>query len=96
MSWKSVTFTGQDIRDGKVMRLQEQFAEIFMRAGAPAAAVMYGSGTVLRDGDICYFTPAAADLAPKLLQMYGAVDCAAPDVRFLPVLVKNSTGGDSD
>jgi hypothetical protein len=95
MSWKSVTFTSQDIRDSKAMRLQEEFAKIFMLRGAPAAAVMYG-GADVRNRDICYFTPAAADLAPKLLQSYGAVDCTEPDVRSLAVLVKNSTGGDSD
>jgi len=95
MSWKRVTLTNQDIMASKHMRLQDEFAKIFMLKGAPAAAVMYGAMKV-RDRGNYYFTPAAAAFAGNLLHSYGAVDCEEPDVRSLATLVKNSTGGDSD
>jgi hypothetical protein len=90
MPWKKVTLTREEIMASKHMRLQEEFTKIFMLKGAPAAAAMYCT-MGQRDRGNYYFTPAAATLARNLLRSFRAVDCAAPDVRSLAVLVKNST-----
>ena len=87
MSWKCVIFSPQGIAAGRKAALQNAFASLWMAAGAPPDAAMYGAKSV-RDGR-CFFTPAAGKLAGPLLQNYGAVDCAEPDLRALIVLVKN-------
>lgn len=89
MSWKKIVIASGAHEAITASRLQDEFVEIWMAAGAPPEAVMYGGMGVRQENDH-YFTPAAAALAGALLARYGAVDCDEPDVTGLAILVKNS------
>ena len=88
MGWMCVTYSPQEAAAGRLSQIQEAFAKVWIAAGAPPDAAMYGSESV-RDHR-CFFTPGAASLAPALLLSFGAVDCAEPDIRNLPVLLRNA------
>lgn len=86
MPWMCVVFSPSEAAASQDA-LQEAFARVWMAAGAPPDAVMYG-GYSVRDNR-CYFTPAAVTLARPLLLSFAAVDCPAPDTQRLTVLVRN-------
>jgi hypothetical protein len=83
MPWMGVTLSAA----GRLGELQEAFEKIWIAAGAPPDAAMYG-GESARDNR-CFFTPAAVTLAQPLLSKWGAVNCPPPDTRKLIVLVRN-------
>jgi len=90
MPWQSVAFSGLDV-PMKLSRLQSDFAEVHTLAGAPRKAKMYCSQGV-EDSTTAYFSPEAVTLAQLLLKLHGAVDCVAPNIGNLNLLVANSGG----
>ena len=95
MTWMRVTFSDQEITAYTYMELQKRFFVEFAAAGTPASAAMYGSWKKCDKGNY-YFTPAAGRLASTLLERYGGVPCAKPDLRELSVLVGVAAGIDED
>jgi hypothetical protein len=93
-SWMCITLSVSEAAMGRQSVIQDAFANVWIAAGAPPDAAMYG-GKLPQD-NCCFFTPAAVTLARPLLLSFGAVDCPSPDIRTLNVLVKNegSPGGD--
>jgi hypothetical protein len=93
-SWMCITLSVSEAAAGRQSAIQDAFANVWIAAGAPPDAAMYG-GKSARDNR-CFFTPGAVTLARPLLLSFGAVDCPEPDVRTLIVLVRNSgsPGGD--
>lgn len=87
MNWMCVTLTENEAARGGQGALQNAFARVWMAAGAPPDAVMYG-GRSARDNR-CFFTSAAVVVARPLLLSSGGVDCLEADTRNLIVLVKN-------
>src|ERR1700735_1331706 len=88
--WKKVTLIAKDVTAGKNFQLQNEFTAIWMAAGAPSNAAMYGDMVLHDDLYRFYFTPAAVMLALPLLERFGAQDCPEPDVKQLAVHVRNS------
>jgi hypothetical protein len=93
-SWMRITLSISEAAAGRQSAIQDAFAKLWLAAGAPPDAAMYG-GKLPRDND-CFFTPAAVTLARPLLLSLGAVNCAPPDVRTLNVLVRNEGSPGSD
>lgn len=82
--WYKITLSINDVATGKAITLQEQFTNLFMRAGAPKDAGMCKSADVMTN--VYYFSPTAAMLAFPLIAAYGGEECPAParsDVRML-------------
>src|SRR5688572_7794101 len=93
MQWMKVNLSQDDVASGKIMQIQEAFAAIFISAGGPPEAAMFGRSRVdaalLGDGfdadadgdngyQTLYFSPAAAQLAQKLIFQYGGILCDQP------------------
>lgn len=91
--WKVVVMTSADISAHKHQHLQDAYAALFVAAGAPPAAIMFGEKSMAGATFSYYFNPSAAQLAASLLAQYGAVDCPAPDPTQLAVHVANRGGG---
>jgi hypothetical protein len=53
-------------------------------------------GREVEDSNTAYFTPEAVMMAESLLKLHKAIDCAAPDIRTLNLLVANSGRQGSD
>jgi hypothetical protein len=89
MTWKMIALGDGPSSVSTASRLQDEFADLFMSAGAPPEVVMYG-GKEESDWNNYYFTPTASVLADTLLGAYGAVDCQPPKIANLVVMVMNS------
>ncbi len=89
MSWKIVTLTndGNGIANGS--KLQDEFVKIFIAAGAPTNATMYGNKSIIEENSY-WFSPGAVEIASPLLELFGAKECEAPDIQRLALLVRNS------
>lgn len=75
-TWYKIAFSAADVASGRAIELQEKFSDLFLMAGGPSDAGMFGSASVLAND--YFFSPAAAALAPLLMASYGATSCAAP------------------
>ena len=76
-----------DVADGKAMRLQDLFADLFVKLGGPEEAGMFGSMDVMSND--YFFSPEAATIALPLITAYGGVECAAPKRSQVSYLVVN-------
>jgi hypothetical protein len=68
-------------------QLQEQFTGLFIANLAPRDVAMLGGLTVTEN--VCYFSPAAVQIAGPLIDRYGGVDGAAPRRSEVALLVCN-------
>lgn len=85
MTWMCVT-----LPDDAAIRetiLQDAFAKVWVKAGAPPEEIMYR--TELSIGSQYFFTPVAVSIARPLLLQFGGADCPEPNVGELIVMVKN-------
>ncbi|HUB52277.1 MAG TPA: hypothetical protein VL986_09025 [Terracidiphilus sp.] len=70
-SWFKVTK-----KDWAVM---DDFETIWLENGGPVDAALFGKRNQRERTNDFYFTPGVAQLAPALLQQYGATPCEKPD-----------------
>lgn len=77
MTWYKVDLTLGDVTRGKEIKISDEFGELFMSAGGPRGAALFGRG--MPGGDMAlYFSPAAALLAKVLVAAHGGEPCQAP------------------
>jgi hypothetical protein len=88
MGWMRIPLPPADIARHREHMIQEAFVNAWTAAGVPPDAVMYLT-TDVTDDQYCYFTPAAVNIARRLLETFGAEDCHEPDVDELIVMVRN-------
>jgi len=76
-TWFKIALSQKQVAANHVSRIQDGFEEVFIAAGSPKGAAMFG---VSNDdgGDDLYFNPAAAELAEDLLRANSATRCVPP------------------
>ena len=75
--WFVITLSQEQVQAGHLARIVETFTDLFLAAGSPRGAAMFG---VSRDDDRSdlYLNPPAAVLAKDLIPANGARPCAPP------------------
>jgi hypothetical protein len=84
-----VTLTDDDITRHAHIRLQDRFAQVFVAAGAPMDAVMFGNRGPGTKGHRFYFSRKAAGMLPLTLHEWSPVSCEAPARETVSLLVGN-------
>jgi hypothetical protein len=78
-SWHRVYFEWDDIRDGSLDAMEQEFEVLWSDAGRPAGAALFANRLV-NGGRHIYFSPEASLLAEKLLNRYYGLRCDEPSV----------------
>ena len=90
--WYKVTLSVSEVASGKGIILQEQFSALFIAAGAPRDAGMFGSRDVMLN--IYYFSPGAIGFAMPLILAFAGVECQPPTKSEVHALVSHTDTGD--
>jgi hypothetical protein len=85
MGWRKVSLSIQDVASGKGIQLQVAFEAVFIGLGAPKDAGMFG-GLTLGTNDY-FFSPGAVNIAGPIVEGYGGIECKAPKLSELAILV---------
>jgi hypothetical protein len=91
MVWRKVALAPAEVAAGKHVRLQDEFAAIFMALGGPRDAGMFGS--LAADASDYFFSPGAVRIAGPMIDRYAGAECPAPRLSEVALLVV-SNGGD--
>jgi len=76
-SWFVIALSQEQVHAGHLARIIETFTELFLAAGSPRGAAMFGSSHDDGRSDL-YLNPRAAVLAKDLMPANGARRCAPP------------------
>jgi hypothetical protein len=87
MGWYKVTMLPAEIVNRKAIRLQEAFADVFVKLGGPEDAGMFGSLDVMRNE--YFFSPGAVRIFEPAIVAYGGIQCEAPKRSEVAMLVVN-------
>jgi len=76
-TWFKIALSHEQVAARHVSRLEDAFEALFVAAGSPSGAALFG---LARDdgGEDLYFTPLAAALASTLLNANGGYSCDLP------------------
>ncbi len=75
--WHEVYFDWDDVRDGCLDTMQQQFELLWSDAGRPPDAALF-SNRLITGGRHIYFSPVASRIASNLLARYVALKCDEP------------------
>ena len=89
-SWYKVTLSSDGILSGKHMKLQNDFAQLFMLSRGPSDAAMFTDMMNLGETDNFYFSPGAVRIAGNLIASYAGVKCDRPNRSGTALLVGNA------
>ena len=78
-NWYKVTLPVNEAGPGgKMMRLQDEFREIFLHSGPERDAALFTDKNEDFTEHYFYFSPGAARIALQLIVQYGGVECSHP------------------
>jgi hypothetical protein len=86
MPWYKVTMSKQDVAQDKHLDVENAFASLFLAAGAPVDAGMFGNIDVA-DEYVYLFSPAASTFFSAMLASHNAVECLAPARKSVTLLL---------
>ena len=75
--WFVIALTQEQVSAGHLARIIETFTDLFIAAGSPPGAAMFGASYEDGRRDL-YFNPSAAILAKDLIPLNGARPCSTP------------------
>ena len=75
--WHQLYFDWDDVVDGCLDSMQQQFEMLWARAGKPDDAALFANRLVT-GGRHIYFSPGACRVAPTLLERYVGLRCEKP------------------
>jgi len=93
MKWHKVAMLVEQVVNGEHMRLQDEFAVIFMAVGGPKDMALF-SGIVSKEGLDIYFSPGSISHTKALINTYGGIPCEKPLDKNLALLVGHSDARD--
>jgi len=88
-SWYKVTLSDADIAASRHAELQNTFKVIFMANGRPKGAAMFVDLDSIQ-GHHFYFPPGAAKIARVIIQSFAGIQCPAPSLSSVGLLVGNA------
>lgn len=84
MPWYKITLTDQQVREGVVLRIQNQFTQEFMKAkGRPEEAAMFNG----LKGNIIYFSPSTTKFFMDVINQYLGEETERPARTKVALLV---------
>ncbi len=84
-AWHQVYFDWDDVIDGCLDSMQQQFELLWSDAGKPDDAALF-TNRLVTGGRHIYFSPGASRVAASLLERYLALRCDTP-ARIQPMLL---------
>ena len=77
VSWFVIALSQEQVSAGHLSRIVETFTDLFIAAGSPPGAAMFGASREDGGSDL-YLNPSAARLAKDLIPANGARPCPPP------------------
>ena len=87
MSWYKIILSVEQVSNGKHKKIQDEFGDIFMRAGGPKGVALFSSNFLPGDTLEIYFSPEASQLSKHLIDAYSGVPCDVPTRKDAGLLV---------
>lgn len=80
MSWFKVTLTHNQVSAGEMLKIPEEFQDLYIASGMPQNMALFCSAEPISPDElaILYFSPASATIASALISKYSGVPCEAP------------------
>lgn len=95
MTWFKVDLKNEDVLNGKVFSIQNEYEKIFMLNSAPKEAAIFASRYPNKENiTTIYFSPEAARISKAILTLYKFQACDKPNKDEVALLIGNTTDWD--
>ncbi len=86
MKWYKIDLTLEEIAQGTLLYIHNQFSTLCLKSGTPKEAAMFAGG-LDEEGEILYFSPASVVFMKDIIQQYKGEETERPDISRLTLLV---------
>ncbi len=86
MKWYKIDLTLEEIAQGTLLHIHNQFSTLWFKSSAPKEAAMFAGG-LDDEGETLYFSPASAVFMEDIIQQYKGEETERPNISKLVLLV---------
>ncbi|MBN1567952.1 MAG: hypothetical protein JXA73_08890 [Acidobacteria bacterium] len=95
MSWRKVTLTFRQVEKGADDQLLDEIDKVFMNAGYPKEAAVFGRIDLTNNCCFYYFNPEACAFCSNLLVRWDAIECMDPGSGIVRLIGRRDPAGSS-